>query len=332
MSKLLPLALPCALFAAACQSQYHAIPMASDPAAPDLNTSAALRKESLDLQPQGNGNYATPQTGATADSESIGVRATSRLFTQASLVSTEAERIPASANTTTADAPMLPERKPLRMTPASKKTEKAHAGMKNTGTTTEAGTAGSVGVTTNPSTATGAGTASVTVPDAAPVKAETRTEAKKTSNRRQHDAHVHGHAGLDLVVSGDVLEAEFHAPAEAVYGFEHEAKSDADKAKAEAAVNAFKANIANMISTAPALACKWNDGQIDSRVEGKGGEKHADFRARYEAKCGAPLGGTQIGFGFSKVFKGIRELKVQVVNGDKQSGTEIKADKGTVAL
>src|SRR3989338_5768375 len=49
------------------------------------------------------------------------------------------------------------------------------------------------------------------------------------------DAHEHGAAMLNVVLDGQVLELELESPAMNLVGFEHAAKSTADKTKVAAA-------------------------------------------------------------------------------------------------
>ena len=43
--------------------------------------------------------------------------------------------------------------------------------------------------------------------------------------QKSRKAHKHGHAKLNLIVEGSTLTAQFESPTEALYGFEHDAKS-----------------------------------------------------------------------------------------------------------
>ena len=47
--------------------------------------------------------------------------------------------------------------------------------------------------------------------------------------------HEHGVASLNVALDGQTLEIQLQSPAMNLVGFEHEAKSDADKAKVTAA-------------------------------------------------------------------------------------------------
>ena len=60
------------------------------------------------------------------------------------------------------------------------------------------------------------------------------------AEKRHHEAHVHGVAEINIAVDGSKADVEFRAPAESVMGFEHEAKSESDKKKRDAALERCK--------------------------------------------------------------------------------------------
>ena len=53
--------------------------------------------------------------------------------------------------------------------------------------------------------------------------------AASDGERREHDAHEHGHGALDIVVEGEELVIELRIPAVNVVGFEHAPKNDAER-------------------------------------------------------------------------------------------------------
>ena len=53
--------------------------------------------------------------------------------------------------------------------------------------------------------------------------------------KRELDAHEHGHSALNIAIEGDKVEMEFEAPGADIVGFEYAAKTDEDKAAIEAA-------------------------------------------------------------------------------------------------
>jgi Protein of unknown function (DUF2796) len=166
--------------------------------------------------------------------------------------------------------------------------------------------------------------------------------------RRHHDAHVHGVAEINIAVEGAKATVEFRAPAESIMGFEHEAKSESDKKKRDAALDQLRTKKDQMVVFDPKLGCKSSDikttivedkgdhtkaqpGKDTHKDQKKSGE-HREVHGTFSVACDKPLAGTRVQFGVSKVFREIQEIKVQVVGDSGQSGATIKKDKGDVKL
>ncbi len=82
---------------------------------------------------------------------------------------------------------------------------------------------------------------------------------------RQHDAHVHGHAQLNLVVSGQTLQVELETPSNNLLGFEHQAKSEKDKKTLREALAVLN-DPSKWLRPAAAAACKLQDMDIESAL------------------------------------------------------------------
>jgi hypothetical protein len=166
------------------------------------------------------------------------------------------------------------------------------------------------------------------------------------AERRHAEAHVHGVAEINILVEGKRIVVEFHTPTEGVMGFEHEAKSDAEKKKRDAALKLIDDKFAEMVILEGKLGCRSQSGKIaivqsdfDEKREKKDGHadqkksgEHREVRATFNVECQQNPAGSQVRFGVSKVFPGIQEVKVQVLSDAKQSGVTIKNDKGYVQL
>lgn len=147
---------------------------------------------------------------------------------------------------------------------------------------------------------------------------------------RAHKAHEHGHAKLNIAfetTTGTPVGAvELESPADSILGFEHAAKTPADKAKQEKALATLKARFGEMVIL-PA-GCKMTPAKVEVHVEGQHAEVHAEFNAR----CAGPIAGKTISFGFAKVFPKIEEVEVQMLAGTQQAKLEVEKDKGTLQI
>lgn len=166
------------------------------------------------------------------------------------------------------------------------------------------------------------------------------------AEKRHADTHVHGAAEMNIVVDGKKIVVEFRSPAEGLMGFEHEAKTDADKKKRDAAMQSIKERFGQMVLFDKKMGCTSQPGETslvradggDSKdhKHGKGDHKksgeHREVRATHHFTCEQDPAGSRVRFAVTKMFPGIHDLKVQVLSGTEQSGATIKRDKGDVGL
>ena len=83
-----------------------------------------------------------------------------------------------------------------------------------------------------------------------------------SSEHRQHEAHVHGEAKLNILIDGTTLVFELKTPALNVLGFEHKPKNEQQKEKLNKA-NQILAVYENVISI-PDLSCEKTQVEIVS--------------------------------------------------------------------
>ena len=168
------------------------------------------------------------------------------------------------------------------------------------------------------------------------------------AEKRHHQAHVHGVAEINIAVEGTKAAVEFRAPAESVMGFEHEAKSESDKKKRDAALEQLRAKGGQMVVFDPKLGCKSSDMKTaiveakgdstkaqagkDAHKDQKKSGEHREVHGTFSVACDKPLAGSRVKFGVHKVYRDIQEIKVQVLGDSGQSGATIKKDKGDVKL
>jgi hypothetical protein len=172
------------------------------------------------------------------------------------------------------------------------------------------------------------------------------------AEHRQAGKHVHGEGELNIAVEGMTALIEFRAPGDSLYGFEHEAKTDAEKKKQQAALALLKGKIHEMVILDKSLGCKFTPkrvavveegaddrakpqeqkGRAGKPAEQKKSSEHREVVAEFSLKCQKPLSGANVRFGFTKAFPGLDELKVQALSGANQAGATIRKDKGSVKL
>lgn len=178
---------------------------------------------------------------------------------------------------------------------------------------------------------------------------------------RQHGAHVHGIAALNLALEGDEVHVEFDSPAANIVGFEYAPSSQADHAALDKAVamlkdgdRLFRFNTQagcrmekSIVSSAlleeehDAHAGRHSDdhdheGKDEQRHEKheahgheehghkeQEGETHSDIQAVYHFECDKPGRLTQLTVELFEAFPATEEIDVQYVIESKQGAAEL---------
>lgn len=151
--------------------------------------------------------------------------------------------------------------------------------------------------------------------------------AAEKHSHREHGAHVHGAAELSVAFDGPQGKIEFKSPSESVFGFEHAAKTAADKKAVDDAFKKFETNIAEMISFEKSLECQFSKEKIEVVFEGK---NHSNTAAAFTVRCNKSPVGTKLQFNIQKHFPKIKDIDAQILADSVQKSVEIKSS-GTSA-
>ncbi|MEE1950874.1 DUF2796 domain-containing protein [Pseudomonas alcaligenes] len=146
------------------------------------------------------------------------------------------------------------------------------------------------------------------------------------------DAHEHGVAGLNVALDGQTLEIQLQSPAMNLVGFEHEAKSDADKAKVAAARQHLEQPQA-LFALPIEAKCALQDSELDSPLFGGHAHDehehadehgHSDIDASYRFACANAEALQTLELGsFFGTFPGTEKLEVQLIGPSGQQGAEL---------
>jgi hypothetical protein len=166
------------------------------------------------------------------------------------------------------------------------------------------------------------------------------------AEKRDADGHAHGIAEINIAIEGKKIAVELLTPTEGLMGFEHEATTDAEKKKRDAAVRILESRFDELVILDRKLGCKSKPGKVTvvrseshdrketkrGHGDGKRSGEHREARVAFEYECQQSPAGSRVQFGVTKLFPEIHELKIQVLSDAKQSGATIKKDKGEVRL
>jgi len=143
-------------------------------------------------------------------------------------------------------------------------------------------------------------------------------------------AHEHGHGNANIAIEGNNVLIEIEAPADDIVGFEHAAKSDADKAKVKAA-KATLAKSSNAVVLTLAAGCKQTSADIEQHGANAAGG-HSEFHVGYAFKCQNIAALKAITFTYFKSFGGAKELDVAVVAPKGQKKFEVEPEQPKIDL
>lgn len=172
---------------------------------------------------------------------------------------------------------------------------------------------------------------------------------------RQLGAHVHGEGVLLIAVEGREVAMTLQAPGADIVGFEHAAKTDADRA----ALDAAKARLSEPLSlfVLPAAAgCAVSSVEVEYEVEGAAEDDHdhdhghdhahddhahddhgaeathAEFHADYTLACENPAAITAIDFAYFEAFEGAQKLDVSLAADAGQRAFEVTRGSASLSL
>ena len=145
-------------------------------------------------------------------------------------------------------------------------------------------------------------------------------------------AHEHGVGTLNVALDGPTLELDLDGPSINLVGFEHIATTDADKAKVASAraqlenplvlFNLPKA--AECVVEAQDLESPLFDAAPEEAAGAKAEHHHSDIEAHYAFTCAKPEALKTLDLAqFFKTFPGTQKIKVQLIGGSGQQGSEL---------
>lgn len=146
-------------------------------------------------------------------------------------------------------------------------------------------------------------------------------------------AHEHGVASLNAALEGNLLELQFESPAVNLVGFEHAARSDADKARVAAARQELEQPI--MLFALEKGDCKATEVELESPLFGDADHDHdhdhhahegahSDIHAHYRFQCAKANELKQLDLAeLFKRFPVTEKIQVQLIGPNGQQGLEL---------
>ena len=163
---------------------------------------------------------------------------------------------------------------------------------------------------------------------------EIALHAAWAGEHRQHEAHEHGVAHLNVAVEGQNIVIELFSPAANIVGFEHHPQTQAQKDQVEKARQELEDG--QTLFQLPAQAqCRLISSSVDTDIDGNladgseaqhAHEGHSDFKAHYQFFCNKPEKPAYADVMLFRTFPGIERIAVQILTDTAQTAMELTAD------
>jgi hypothetical protein len=179
--------------------------------------------------------------------------------------------------------------------------------------------------------------------------------AGDSHEHREHGAHVHGIAQLNVAVDGSALLIELDSPAANILGFEHAPRTDAQRAAVDDA-RVRLADGAALFRPSVDAGCVLAEHEIDLTLGAEDAEHeheaeqahehaaehahahegdaevHSDIHAEYRFECEAPSALQALDLRLFEVFPATEQLRVQVITPAGQRAAELSAGSTELRL
>ncbi|WP_420405308.1 DUF2796 domain-containing protein [Nisaea sp.] len=162
--------------------------------------------------------------------------------------------------------------------------------------------------------------------------------AAQASESRSAHAHEHGHGTLNIAIEDNRVLMELEIPGVDIVGFEHEAKSESDKAAVEAAEKKLRDGAA--LFRFNGTSCRFDEAHLEDHHEAHDRkdshdhdeEKHSEFHVSYELSCDDASRLSEIAFPFFTTFPNSEELEVTIIGSRGQFHYEVERNAPKLSL
>lgn len=162
--------------------------------------------------------------------------------------------------------------------------------------------------------------------------------AAAAEEHREHDAHVHGAANLNIAIENDHIDAELETPAMNIVGFEH-APRDAEQREAVARAVALLEDGAARLVPSEEAGCRLDSASVESSLmdadhdqDHDHDEVHSEFHVIYRFHCESPDAIKAMQVNLFEEFPGMEEIELQVLTADRQIGGVLTPNENRVDL
>lgn len=179
--------------------------------------------------------------------------------------------------------------------------------------------------------------------------------SSEEAEHREHDAHVHGVATMNIAVEDHEVAVELETPAMNILGFEHHPRSEADHQAVKDAVASLRRGEEWLILT-PAAGCRLKTARVESALldsaeheeheepgdheehedehahDENHDDTHSEFHVSYVFHCDNPGELNTVQANWFESFPGTERIELQAVTESRQVGGELTPDQTVIKL
>jgi hypothetical protein len=144
------------------------------------------------------------------------------------------------------------------------------------------------------------------------------TLSAQAHDHREFGAHVHGVAQLSIAADTDEIDAELDIPGDDLLGFEHDPKTNAEKATYSKVMDLLKGNY-QIFTFDPKAGCVVTSREVEKEKHKEEKHAHMDYEYEVKYKCKDFEAAKKFSVNLFKDFKTLKEIHVQMVSATKQS-------------
>jgi len=151
---------------------------------------------------------------------------------------------------------------------------------------------------------------------------------------RDHGAHEHGTASLNIAIENSSLYIELESPAMNIVGFEHQPTNDKQTRAVKQATNLLK-KATQQFGLPVAAQCTVSNIQVKSPLlikQEKPTDEHSEFHASYIFNCKNISALININVMLFKTFKRMSEIDVQLISSTGQTIKELTAGHSMLVI
>ena len=162
---------------------------------------------------------------------------------------------------------------------------------------------------------------------AAVLLASAPTSPLHAEEKRELGAHEHGHVEWQIAIEGNDVTMTLEAPGSDIVGFEHDAKTDEQKAAIEAATTQLT-DAAALFTLTEAAGCTVGASDVELHQEGD----HNAFEASYTFACTDIAALTGVQTNLFTLYPSIEEIEVEYATPAGQGSAELEADDPSITF